>query len=66
VIALAGNLNFFAACGPAVVAAVFLALENRTGARLVRTDLFIFVGHISLLRKNARYRSEPFYAVLAP
>ena len=58
VIAFARDLDFFAACGSAIVAAVFLAFGNRTCAWLVSTDFSFFDCHTSLLRENAPQRSQ--------
>jgi len=59
VIAVAGDLHLFAACGLAIVTAVFFALGNRAHTGLVRTNVSFFVSHIALLRKSAPQRRKP-------
>jgi len=61
VIAVAGDLDLFAACVFAIVTAVFLTFRNRTGTWLVCTNMSTFVRHISLLRKML-LRSPPLFA----
>ena len=62
VIAIAGDLDLFATCGLAIIAAVLLAFSNGTCARLVCAGVSLFVRHTSLLRKMLRYAHSLFLA----